>query len=65
MLLFFGTASDMGPACRIGTCLPGPLGMPVLLRRLGDRLSRGGARVPLASHEGEHTETKDVKKVNV
>jgi len=53
--------SDVGAGCRVGTCSSGPLGMPVFLCHLDDSLSRGGAGVPLASHEGEHTGRKKCK----
>lgn len=58
----FGLASDMGAGCRVSTCLPGRLSMSVFLCRLGGSLSGGGARVPLASHEGEYTGRKERKK---
>lgn len=59
LFFFSARASGIGAACRVGTCLPGPLGLSVF--RLGGSLSRGGAGVPLASHEGEHAERKERK----
>lgn len=61
VIFFFGLASGMGAGCRVGTCLPGSLGTSILLRRMSGSLSRGGARVPLASHEREHTERNVIK----
>lgn len=61
-VIFFGPASGMGAGCRVGTCLPGSLGTPVFLRYLAGNLSRGRACVPLASHEGKHTERKVIKE---
>lgn len=52
-------ASDVGAGGRVGTCLLGPLGMPVLLCGVGGGLCGGGAGVPLASHEGEHTKSNE------
>lgn len=50
----------MRASCRVGTC---PLGKAFFLCCLGGSLSRGGARVPLASHEGEHTDGKEKRKI--
>lgn len=52
----------MGTSCGVGTCFPGPLGMSVFLCRMGDNQSRGGASMPLTSHEGEHTERNGRKE---
>lgn len=54
MTRVFGQVSDIGAACRVGTYLAGLLDPPFFLYCLGDTLRRGGARVALTSHEGEH-----------
>ena len=51
-----GPPSDMGAGCRVGTCLICPLSMPIFFCCLGDGLSGGRTRMPLASHEGEDTD---------
>lgn len=53
----------MGTSCRVGTCMPSPPGTAFFLCCLGGSLSRGGAGVPLPSHEGEHADRKERRKI--
>lgn len=58
-------ASDVGAGCRVGTPLPGSLGLSVLFCHMSGGLSRGGAGVPLTPHERKHAERKKTWKGRV